>query len=159
VASLKTWHGAKKSTRESGPKDTFSRSDAVLQKRLLESGNINAEYDLLQLSSSTPTRVYCGSRSQTPMKKCRALAIIITAYASTAGLIWGTIEAYTYFEGEELKQLLGNWWPLLFVVVPALVAIITGLRMRKNGTEEATLVDFQGDQGVVSSTSQLEQAP
>ena len=40
--------------------------------------------------------------------KRRLLAIVVT-YAASARAIWGTVEAYTSFEGEKLKLLVGDY--------------------------------------------------
>ena len=67
--------------------------------------------------------------------KRKLLAMMIT-YATSAGAIWGIVEAYTYFEGEQLKLWLGGYWPWLFLGVPALVAFVVGLRTDKHVREE-----------------------
>ena len=68
--------------------------------------------------------------------KRKLLAMIVT-YATSAGAIWGAVEAYTYFEGESLKRQLGSYWPLLFVVLPGILAIIAGLRTDSKKPQEA----------------------
>lgn len=68
--------------------------------------------------------------------KRRLLAMIVT-YATSAGAIWGTVEAYTYFEGERLKLLVGDYWPLLFIVFPGILAVIAGWRTGRSKPRDA----------------------
>ena len=61
----------------------------------------------------------------------RRLQAMIIAYATSAGAIWGIVEAYTYFEGDRLKLWLGDYWPWLFLGLPVLIALAVGLRTNK----------------------------
>jgi hypothetical protein len=66
----------------------------------------------------------------------RKLLEIIVTYATSAGLIWGAVEAYTYFEGEELKLLIGQSWPLLFIVFPGVLAVIAWFQIDRDKSQE-----------------------
>jgi hypothetical protein len=68
--------------------------------------------------------------------KRKLLAIIVT-YTTSAGAIWGAVEAYTYFEGEKLKLLIGDYWPFLFIVLPGILAAITGWRTGRSKPRDA----------------------
>jgi tetratricopeptide (TPR) repeat protein len=52
---------------------------------------------------------------------------MIITYVTIAGAVWGIVEAYTYFEGEQLRLWLGGYWPWIFLGLPALIAIGVGL--------------------------------
>ena len=67
----------------------------------------------------------------------RILLTITVTYATSAGAIWGAVEAYTYFEGEQLKHQLGGYWPLLFIVLPGGLAAAAGWRAASKARQEA----------------------
>lgn len=63
-----------------------------------------------------------------------------TVYLALVAGIWRFVEAYTYFKGDTLKQLLGsNWW-LYYYVLPLFIAFSIGtLRNAKEETPTETL--------------------
>ena len=61
----------------------------------------------------------------------------ITAYISLVGGIWGFVEAYTYFRGDALRQLLGSSWWLLYYVIPALIAFSSATLRHARGEAPA----------------------
>jgi hypothetical protein len=38
----------------------------------------------------------------------------IISYIAQVGLIWGFLEAYTYFKDDSLRNALGNYWVLIY---------------------------------------------
>lgn len=66
----------------------------------------------------------------------RKLQAMIVTYVTIAGAIWGVAEASTYFEGEKLKLLIGNYWSLLFVVFPGIVAVIVGVQTDRSKSQK-----------------------
>lgn len=61
----------------------------------------------------------------------------ITTYIALVGGIWGFMEAYTYFRGDALKQLLGSSWWLLYYVIPALIAFSSATLRHARGEAPA----------------------
>jgi len=63
-----------------------------------------------------------------------------TVYLTLVAGIWGFVEAYTYFESDSLKQLLGsNWW-ILYYLLPLFIAFSsTALTNAKEETRAETL--------------------
>jgi len=49
----------------------------------------------------------------------------VAGYLAIVAGIWGLVEAYTYFQGAQLKELLGDLW-LMFYGLPIPVAFILG---------------------------------
>jgi hypothetical protein len=91
--------------------------------------------------------------------KRKLLAMIVT-YATSAGATWGAVEAYTYFEGEKLKLLIGHYWPLLFIVLPGILAVIAGLRTSRSKprhAETAGVLTTTPTDGVAGKETQASQ--
>lgn len=63
-----------------------------------------------------------------------------TAYIALVAGIWGFVEAYTYFESDSLKQLLGsNWW-IYYYLLPLFIAFsVATLTNAKLETQAETL--------------------
>jgi ribokinase len=47
----------------------------------------------------------------------------IGSYITIVGALWGLLEAYTYFTGDKLKQILGAYWLLILYGVPVVIAL------------------------------------
>jgi hypothetical protein len=54
------------------------------------------------------------------------------AYFGTIISLFGIVQAYTYFTGDELKTRLGSYWLLVFYGFPLLVALVTTLVKQLN---------------------------
>jgi hypothetical protein len=54
------------------------------------------------------------------------------AYFGAIISLWGIVQAYTYFTGDELKARLGPYWLLVFYGFPLLVALVTTLVRQLN---------------------------
>lgn len=84
---------------------------------------------------------------------------MIVAYTTSAGAIWGAVEAYTYFEGDRLKLQLGDHWPLLFILFPGILAVIAGLRTgrrKPRGAETAEVLTATATDDPVGKETQKE---
>lgn len=57
-------------------------------------------------------------------RSARFWITFIASYSAIVGAVWGFLEAYTYFKDEELKQILGPYW-LLIYSVPIIIALCT----------------------------------
>ena len=44
-----------------------------------------------------------------------------------AGSLWGATEAYTYFGGDALKNQIGEYWWIVYIVAPALGGVAVGI--------------------------------
>jgi hypothetical protein len=51
-------------------------------------------------------------------KFLRTVVSIVVATGVTISALWGAVEAFTYFGGDWLKNLLGPYWIIIFVVIP-----------------------------------------
>jgi GTPase SAR1 family protein len=54
----------------------------------------------------------------------RFLITFIGTYISAFGAIWGLLGAYIHFRGDELKKILGAYWPLILYGLPLLIALL-----------------------------------
>lgn len=48
---------------------------------------------------------------------------LIGAYIAQIGAFWGILEAYTYFQGDSLKLVLGIYWPVIYIL-PIITSLI-----------------------------------
>jgi hypothetical protein len=64
------------------------------------------------------------------LKSSKFWKTFFLSYVTLVAGIWGFIEAYTYFQGACLKQLLGPYWVLLYTL-PLPVAFIVALAKHK----------------------------
>ena len=68
----------------------------------------------------------------------------ITVYAVQAGTIWGLLEAYTYFKGDALRDYLGQFWILIYII-PLLTTIFLAARDNGNENPVQESITTQGD--------------
>jgi hypothetical protein len=68
----------------------------------------------------------------------------IAIYAAQVGAIWGLLEAYSYFKGDALKDFLGQFWILIYIIPLLTTAFLVA---RGNGNENAVQesITTQGD--------------
>lgn len=68
----------------------------------------------------------------------------VITYFVAAGSLWGASEAYTYFKGNDLKELIGPSWWFIYFAVPALIAAMVAIfKQEHSGTDK--LLQFQKD--------------
>ena len=57
-------------------------------------------------------------------RSIRFLLAFIVTYTATVGTVWGLLEAYTYFTGDELRKILGGYWVLVMYGAPIPIALL-----------------------------------
>jgi len=61
---------------------------------------------------------------------------LVSTYIVVITAEWSLVQAYTYFQGDSLKTIIGNYWIALFYTLPLIialcVAIIRVVSLRKN---------------------------
>lgn len=68
------------------------------------------------------------------MKKLfRFFGIMLGSYFTFVAGIWGFLEAYTYFRGDYLREIVGSYWIFIYSL-PLLPAIIIGI-VKPNNSE------------------------
>ena len=64
------------------------------------------------------------------------LITLISAYIAVITAEWSLVQAYTYFQGDSLKIMVGKYWIALFYTLPLTIAfciaIVRILSLRKN---------------------------
>jgi hypothetical protein len=40
----------------------------------------------------------------------------VALYIVQAGTLWGLLDGYTYFKGDDLKNFLGSYWVLIYII-------------------------------------------
>jgi len=76
----------------------------------------------------------------------RFLRRLFEGYVGTVVAIWGFLEAYTYFRGDHLKQVLGPHWLLVYSlpILPALVLAFLSTRKDTNFIIMGNVLDAEG---------------
>ena len=59
----------------------------------------------------------------------------VSGTLATASLLWGSTEAYTYFRGDELKVMVGEYWVGLYLILPCIVGVFVSMRARRMNRE------------------------
>ncbi len=67
----------------------------------------------------------------------RRSLLFLASYVTMIGALWGCVEAFTYFTGERLREVLGLYWPLAFYGLPLLVAAIAVFVIPETGDRQA----------------------
>ena len=64
------------------------------------------------------------------------LITLVSAYIAVITAEWSLVQAYTYFQGDSLKIMVGKYWVALFYTLPLAIALYTAivriLSLRKN---------------------------
>ena len=64
------------------------------------------------------------------------LITLVSAYIAVITAEWSLVQAYTYFQGDSLKIMVGKYWVALFYTLPltiaTCIAIVRILSLRKN---------------------------
>jgi hypothetical protein len=55
----------------------------------------------------------------------------VVVYLSTVGILWGFLEAFTYFQGNKLKHIIGPYWVLMYIAPLFSSFLIIYVRYRK----------------------------
>ncbi|MBN1452354.1 MAG: tetratricopeptide repeat protein [Anaerolineales bacterium] len=55
-----------------------------------------------------------------------------TSYIAFVAGIWGFVEAYTYFENDSLKNMLGSYWWVVYYLVPLIIALFIAVLRNKS---------------------------
>ena len=79
------------------------------------------------------------------MKKLSSFFItLIASYVVLVTSIWGFIEAYTYFQGDSLKRMLGGNWVWLYILPSIISVFISVVRVvpHKTDTENSRQRDI-----------------
>lgn len=63
------------------------------------------------------------------------VVLFFGTYATVAGALWGSTEAFTHFTENRLKENLGTYWWVVFYAVPLLIATIVSFRKSKDLTK------------------------
>ena len=78
------------------------------------------------------------------MKKLSSFFItLISSYIVLVTGIWGFVEAYTYFQGDSLKGMLGGNWVWLYIL-PAIISLFIAV-IRVVSHKEDTQIDRKPD--------------
>lgn len=64
---------------------------------------------------------------------------LFVSYATMVGVIWGVLEAYTYFQGDHLKYVVGSYWILIYIL-PIFPSLIITFMSTKNGGRKRNVV-------------------
>lgn len=86
--------------------------------------------------------------------------LFLGSYIGAVGTIWGFTQAYTYFQGEHLKQVMGSGWILLYAV-PLPVALLFALRKGVGEDQlhnEVSTDDEESGDGPLTKTDTLPRA-
>lgn len=57
-------------------------------------------------------------------------------YFTIAGALWGASEAYTYFSGDKLKTVIGDYWYVIYIIIPIIFSLITGASLLKRRNKQ-----------------------
>ncbi|MEP7136359.1 MAG: hypothetical protein ABI904_15630 [Chloroflexota bacterium] len=52
---------------------------------------------------------------------------LISTYIVVITAEWSLVQAYTYFQGDSLKTIVGNYWITLFYTVPLIIALCAAI--------------------------------
>lgn len=79
-------------------------------------------------------------------RSTRFWVAFIGSYVTIVGALWGLLEAYTYFTGDELKKILGAYWLLILYGLPIIIALwIASLNDRNVLRGNVSLADVKPD--------------
>lgn len=79
-------------------------------------------------------------------RSTRFWVAFIGSYVTIVGALWGLLEAYTYFTGDELKKILGAYWLLILYGLPIIIALwIASLSYKNVLRGNVSLADVKPD--------------
>ena len=52
---------------------------------------------------------------------------LVSTYIVVITAEWSLVQAYTYFQGDSLKTIVGNYWITLFYTLPLIIALCVAI--------------------------------
>jgi hypothetical protein len=76
--------------------------------------------------------------------KIKKLLQFLAFYIVQAGTLWGLLDGYTYFKGDDLKNSLGSYWVLIYILPVFTAAYFTMQGTKKEDAVQESITT-QGD--------------
>lgn len=89
------------------------------------------------------------------------LKTIVTAlalYILQVGALWGLLEGYTYFQGEDLKTIFGSYWIMIYIIpIFSTIYVLYNKTREKTSAHEAVVTQGNYSPGEVGGHYAIQQ--
>jgi len=80
-------------------------------------------------------------------EKIKKVIKFTALYIAQVGALWGLLEGFSYFKGNALKEFLGQYWVLIYIIP---IITTTACIIHRGGSDEAAVKENISTQGKFS---------